>query len=55
MEQLEILSEKQLNGIPFTDEENEWLKSMLFVEMGSGMPPYSGWYADLFFRCRGCC
>ncbi len=49
MEQLEILSGKQLNGIPFTYEENEWLQSMLFVDGGSGMPPYSGWYAGLFF------
>ncbi len=49
MERLEILSEKQLAGVAFSDEENEWLKSMLFVEGGSGTPPYSGWYADLFF------
>jgi hypothetical protein len=49
MEKLEILAEKQLNKIPFSTEENDWLKSMLFVEGGSGMPPYSGWYTNLFY------
>jgi hypothetical protein len=49
MEQLEILSEKQLSGALFSEDETAWLKSMLFIDGGSGMPPYSGWYADLFF------
>lgn len=49
MGKLETLASKQLGGTPFSQEENEWLKSMLFVEGGSGMPPYSGWYSSLFF------
>lgn len=49
MEKLEILAGKQLDNMPFSDEENEWLKQMLFSQGGSGMPPFSGWYTDLFF------
>ena len=49
MEKLELLAGKQLQGIPFSEEENNWLKSMLFSEGGSGIPPYSGWYTDLFY------
>jgi hypothetical protein len=49
MGKLENLSKKQLAGIPFTKEENEWLKSMLFEGGMSGLPPYDGWYQDLFF------
>jgi hypothetical protein len=49
MEQLEILADKELEGVSFSVEENEWLKSMLFLDGGSGRPPYSGWYSGLFF------
>lgn len=49
MGRLEELATKELQNIPFTNEENEWLKSMLFREGGSGTPPYSGWYTNLFF------
>jgi hypothetical protein len=49
MEKLETLARKELDNVPFSDEENEWLKKMLFSVGGSGMPPFSGWYTDLFF------
>jgi hypothetical protein len=49
MGKLEILAKKQLEGVLFSDEENKWLQTMLFSKGGSGTPPYSGWYADLFF------
>ena len=49
MEKLEFLAGKQLQGIPFSEEENDWLKSMLFREGGSGIQPYSVWYTDLFY------
>lgn len=49
MEKLEVLANKQLNGQLFSEEENEWLKSMLFAGGGSGIPPYTGWYVDLFY------
>lgn len=47
---LETLAEKQLAGETFSAEETDWLKIMLFADGGSGMPPYSGWYTDLFFE-----
>jgi hypothetical protein len=49
MVRLEILAEKQLNKTTFSTEENDWLKTMLFADGGSGIPPYSGWYTDLFY------
>ena len=49
MKKLKILAEKELNKTPFSDDEVEWLKSMLFQESGSGIPPYSGWYTQLFY------
>ncbi len=48
-EKLSILAQKELDGKVFSDDENEWLQSMLFALGGSGMPPYTGWYSELFF------
>ncbi len=50
MNRLETLSCKELNREPFTAEEEEYLKRMLFKEEGSGKPPFSGWYADLLYE-----
>ncbi len=47
---LAILSQKELQGKIFTKAETIFLKKMLFESMVSGAPPYSGWYADLFFN-----
>ncbi len=49
MGKLEILAAKELAGEPFTAAEREWLMTMLFHHGMSGEPPYSGWYADLFY------
>ncbi|HNX80456.1 MAG TPA: DUF3160 domain-containing protein, partial [Prolixibacteraceae bacterium] len=49
MEKLETLAVKELDKVPFSQEENQWLQTMLFHKSGSGIPPYTGWYADLFF------
>ncbi len=49
MGRLEVLAAKELAGEPFSDAEREWLMTMLFHHGKSGEPPYSGWYADLFF------
>ncbi len=49
MAKLETLARKELAGEPFSEAEREWLRSMLFHHAMSGEPPYSGWYADLFF------
>lgn len=46
---LTVLAEKELNGKSFSGEEQNFLRRMLFREMGSGEPPYSGWYAQLFY------
>ncbi len=47
---LEVLARKELEGTTFTDQENEWLQSMLFQSRGEcGAPPFSGWYTDLFY------
>ncbi len=47
---LAVLSEKELHGEIFSDEERTFLKKMLFESQASGAPPYSGWYADLFYN-----
>ena len=47
---LSVLAQKELVGVSFSTEENEWLKSMLSENQGEcGAPPYSGWFTDLFF------
>ena len=40
---------KELQGLPFTAAERDWLQNMLFQDGGSGRPPYTGWYADLYY------
>jgi len=50
MNKLEQIAIKELNGTPFSDDENDWLKTMLFENGMSGAPPYSGWYADLLLN-----
>jgi len=49
VDKLEVLSHKELDGQAFTTDEEEFLQKMLFQEGGSGAPPFSGWYADLFY------
>ncbi|MDZ7725581.1 MAG: DUF3160 domain-containing protein [candidate division KSB1 bacterium] len=46
---LQGLAEKELNGSEFSGKERDWLQRMLFRDGGSGRPPYSGWYADLYY------
>ncbi len=50
MLRLETLAKKELAREPFSAEERDFLGRMLFQEMGSGSPPFSGWYADLFYE-----
>jgi hypothetical protein len=47
--QLDTLAQKELSGTAFSDSEKEFLQRMLFIDSGSGAPPFSGWYADMFF------
>jgi len=46
---LETIAQKELDGTVLNNEEIEYLKKMLFVDGGSGAPPFSGWYADMFY------
>ncbi|MBN1926893.1 MAG: DUF3160 domain-containing protein [Prolixibacteraceae bacterium] len=48
MRKLEALAVKELNDEPFSDDENKWLESFLIEGGGSGEPPYSGWYSELY-------
>ncbi|MBN1543542.1 DUF3160 domain-containing protein, partial [candidate division KSB1 bacterium] len=48
-QKLTVIAQKEIDDQPFSDEETDWLQKMLFVEGGSGMPPFSGWYADLYY------
>lgn len=51
-DRLERLARKELAGQPFTDEEQEWIKSVIVKEgrAGCASPPYDGWYRSLFYR-----
>ena len=50
MNKLEQLARKELEDQPFSDEEIDWLKEMLFEGGGSGEPPYTGWYSELYYN-----
>lgn len=47
---LETLARKELAAEPFTDEEQDWLKSTIDAQRISGGPHYTGWYCDLFYK-----
>ncbi len=48
-ERLSALAEKELAGETFDANDQNFLQRMLFQEAGSGAPPFSGWYAELFY------
>lgn len=50
MRRLETIAEKELAGIAFDADETDFLSKMLFIQSGSGAPPFSGWYAELFYE-----
>jgi len=49
MDTLTTLAEKELNQKAFTELEKSFLQRMLFLTGGSGAPPFTGWFADLFY------
>lgn len=49
MLKLEALARKELNHELFTEDDVEFLQSMLFLGGGSGQPPFTGWYSELFY------
>ncbi len=50
MDTLTTLAQKELDRELFNVEEENFLKRMLFVTGESGGPPFSGWYAELFYN-----
>jgi hypothetical protein len=51
MEMLEQISEKELNGLPISDEEITFLKTMINSYMSSG-PSVTGWLVDLIYNAE---
>jgi len=50
MDTLGIISQKELDNIPLTSDEDLFLKKIIYNQNpGSGTPPFAGWYARLFF------
>jgi hypothetical protein len=50
MDTLATLAHKELNRIPFDDDENKFLRQMLFAnDDGCGAVTFDGWYDDLFY------
>lgn len=47
---LETLARKELAAEPFSDEEQQWMKTLIEAKpAGCTGPSYSGWYGDLFY------
>lgn len=50
MDTLSSVSNEILNGIPFSEAEEYFLKAIIYRQTaGSGEPPYGGWYSRLFY------
>jgi len=50
MDTLTVISQKILDGIPFSSAEEYFLKAIIYkLPEGSGTPPYGGWYSRLFY------
>ncbi len=49
-EKLKTIAEKELNGVPFTDEEIKFLKSAIKINNDGmcGSPNFNGWYTELY-------
>ncbi len=50
MNRLESLARKELEGQEFSEDEQAWLKEMLFLGGASGEPPFTGWYSHLYYH-----
>ncbi|OQX57609.1 hypothetical protein B5M50_05535, partial [candidate division KSB1 bacterium 4484_219] len=49
MDTLANIAQKEVDRELLSIEEELFLKKMLFVSMMSGAPPFSGWYASIFY------
>ena len=47
---LKIISEKELNGTQFTNQEKLFLQRMIYDGPGCGDTAYFGWYPNLFYN-----
>ncbi len=50
---LGTISTKELTGVPFTLQEKNFLKKVLYDSLVGCAPQYSGWYVKLYFRDYG--
>lgn len=51
MDTLATISTKELTGVPLTIDEINFLKKVIYTNLvGSGTPPYAGWYARLYYN-----
>jgi len=50
MRTLAVIAEKQLNSLPLTDAENNFLKDVVEIHKTYDGKLYSGWYPKLFYR-----
>jgi len=50
MLKLESIAQKEVSHQPLNSEEITWLKEMLFEGAVSGEPPFTGWYAELYYH-----
>lgn len=50
LDTLSIIAQKELDNIPLTFDEQNFLKTMIYTQTpGSGTSPYGGWFARLFY------
>ena len=47
---LQVICEKELAGIPFSNIESNFLQRMIYETAGCGTPVYLGWYPRLFYN-----
>lgn len=52
MDTLKVISEKILKGKAFTQQENNFMKTIIYdnPDPGSGEPPYRGWYPRIIYE-----
>jgi hypothetical protein len=46
---LEAIARAQLDGVPRTSEQTDFIKSLVVDEGMCGAPAFAGWYAELFY------
>ena len=50
MERIEAIAQKELDGEPFSEDDNTYLREMLFLTSEEyAVLPFDGWFIDLFY------